>query len=207
MARRDGPPPPIIRSLGGLAHARGPHLPRPSAVPASRSRPCLAWLAPSAIDPFWIGTSGRWLRNPSRAQMRRRTTPEAGRQPAVPAVSARPTLCGRSPLAMSAMAHVTGRSTAAAARPPSWELRARLVAWAGRPDADRVAALHRYRGGHVELRSASLRTMQKWLPDGSASTIQPVPSALRRSATSIAPRATARSISSSRHRSVGARSR
>ena len=59
----------------------------------------------------------------------------------------------------------------------------------------------------VTARSSSLRKTQKWLPAGSASTIQPVPSHLRRSAIWVAPTATNRSISSSRRRSVGTRSR
>ncbi len=77
----------------------------------------------------------------------------------------------------------------------------------------RVTALrgHSHRSGstvlYVVRRSSSLRTMQNWLPDGSARTTQPVPSALRRSATCLAPRARTRCTSSSRLRSEGARSR
>ncbi len=59
----------------------------------------------------------------------------------------------------------------------------------------------------VSASSSSLRRMQNSLPSGSASTIHPVPSGLRRSAICVAPSPSTRSISASRRRSVGRRSR
>jgi hypothetical protein len=70
-----------------------------------------------------------------------------------------------------------------------------------------AAFVDRGRHGRPPAISASLRRMQNSLPSGSASTTHPVPSALRRSATTAAPSSVSRASSASRVPSTGRKSR